>query len=82
MVLVLGMQPAFVPFRDAGFCINTFPITVLDVAKSFRKARNVDHYSHKTFSSLTYQNMAKLQNGDMSWIVPGKFIAFSGPQTK
>lgn len=23
--------------------------------------------------------MAKLQNGDFSWIVPGKFLAFSGP---
>jgi len=26
--------------------------------------------------------MAKLQNGDLSWIIPNKFIAFSGPLSK
>lgn len=79
---IIGMNPPFVPFRDAGFCINTYPITVLDTLKAFRKARNLGHFNYKTFSLLAYQNMSKLQNGDMSWIIPGKFIAFSGPQAK
>jgi cell division cycle 14 len=47
-----------------------------------RKARILNHFNYKTFSIQNYQNLAKLQNGDISWIVPGKFIAFSGPVTK
>lgn len=78
----IGILRPFYPFRDAGFCINTFPITVLDVAKAMRKAKILNHFNFKQFSLQNYQNMAKLQNGDLSWIIPGKFIAFSGPQIK
>lgn len=76
------MNPPFIPFRDAGFCVNTYPITVLDIARAFRKAKTMGHYDHRTFSLTAYQNMGKLQNGDMSWVIPGKFIAFSGPLSK
>ncbi len=78
----IGIQPPFITFRDAGFCINTFPITVLDTAKAIRKAKTLNHINLQTFSVQNYQNLNKLQNGDVSWIVPGKFIAFSGPVTK
>lgn len=78
----IGMDPQFIPFRDAGFCINTFPINVLDCARAMKKAKDLGHYSYRTFNLGTFQNLAKLQNGDISWIIPGKFIAFSGPITK
>ncbi len=78
----IGIQPPFITFRDAGFCINTFPITVLDNAKAMFKAKSLGHFNYRSFSVQTFQNLAKLQNGDVSWIVPGKFIAFSGPVTK
>ncbi len=76
------MNPQFIPFRDAGFCINTFPINVLNCAQAMRRAKNLGHFVFKSFSSSAFHNLAKLQNGDISWIVPGKFIAFSGPITK
>jgi cell division cycle 14 len=78
----IGLERPFVTFRDAGFCINTFPITVLDIAKAIRKAKSLGHVDYRSFSVQNFQNLAKLQNGDVSWIVPGKFIAFSGPVTK
>jgi cell division cycle 14 len=78
----VGMTPQFIPFRDAGFCINTFPINVLDCARAMKRAKSLGHFSFKTFSLPVFQNLAKLQNGDISWIIPGKFIAFSGPITK
>jgi hypothetical protein len=40
------------------------------------------HFNVKSFSIVQYQHMAKLQHGDFSWIIPGKFIAFSGPLAK
>eukprot|EP01041_Mallomonas_annulata_P009599 gene9599-19951_t len=75
----MGIDPPFTPFRDAAFSINTFPITVLDCTRSFVRAVENGHFNYKTFSLQQFVNMAKLENGDFSWIVPGKFIAFSGP---
>lgn len=78
----IGINPPFITFRDAGFCINTFPITVLDCARAMRRACTLNHFNFKAFNVMHFQALAKLQNGDLSWIVPGKFLAFSGPLTK
>jgi cell division cycle 14 len=78
----IGCEPSLYPFRDAGFCINTFPITVLDCARGMRKAVAKGHFNFNDFDLATFQRLAKLQHGDISWIVPGKFIAFSGPVAK
>ena len=78
----LGITPPFITFRDAGFCINTFPITVLDCARAMRKAVSLGHFHYKSFNPTAFHQLAKLQNGDFSWIIPGKFLAFSGPITK
>lgn len=29
-----------------------------------------------------YEHVDKIENGDMNWIVPHKFLAFSGPLSK
>eukprot|EP01038_Epipyxis_sp_PR26KG_P004615 gene4615-6493_t len=78
----IGIDQPFIPFRDAGFCINTFPITVLDCARAMKRAKSLCHFNYKTFSVQNFHNIARLQNGDVSWIVPSKFIAFSGPLAK
>jgi len=36
-------------------------------------------YDYKTFAVHEFQHYAKLENGNMHWIIPGKFIAFDGP---
>lgn len=77
-----GINPPFITFRDAGFCINTFPITVLDCARAMRRAVTLGHFNYQTFNLNGFQALSKLQNGDFSWIIPGKFLAFSGPLTK
>eukprot|EP00981_Chlorochromonas_danica_P011843 scaffold4308_cov162-Ochromonas_danica.AAC.2 len=75
----IGIQPPFVPFRDAGFCVNTFPLTVLDCMRAMDKARKLGHFQYSTFRLQEFQDLGKLQNGDVSWIIPGRFIAFAGP---
>jgi cell division cycle 14 len=47
----IGISPPFFPFRDAGFCINTYPVTVLDCACAMHKAQSLEHYVHSSFSS-------------------------------
>jgi cell division cycle 14 len=38
-------------------------------------------YSFKTFDDKEYEYYENHKNGDISWIIPGKFIAFMGPET-
>mmetsp|Transcript_14684 Transcript_14684/g.22157 ORF Transcript_14684/g.22157 Transcript_14684/m.22157 type:complete len:409 (+) Transcript_14684:600-1826(+) len=66
-------------FRDAAFCINTYPVTVLDCTRAFYRAHCLKHFVYSTFDVHKHDHLAKLENGDVSWIIPGKFVAFSGP---
>lgn len=75
----MGMNPPFCTFRDAAFAINSFPITVLDCARSFHRALTNKHFDYATFDVNTFQALNRYENGDISWIIPNKFIAFSGP---
>ena len=36
-------------------------------------------YDYNNFNVQEYQHYEKVENGDLNWIVPNKFIAFSGP---
>ncbi len=36
-------------------------------------------YDYKTFNVKEYEFYEKVENGDMNWVVPGKFLAFSSP---
>ena len=78
----IGIEPPFIPFRDAAFAINTFPLTVLDCARAFYRVQSLGHFRFKDFSLPTFRRLVALENGDISWIIPGKFIAFSGPINK
>ena len=75
----VGIEPPLMPFRDAAFAINTFPCSVLDCCRALRKAVDLQHFSLSKFSVKNFAKLSKLENGDLSWIIPGKFIALSGP---
>uniref|UniRef100_A0A2K6S0A2 Dual specificity protein phosphatase CDC14A n=1 Tax=Saimiri boliviensis boliviensis TaxID=39432 RepID=A0A2K6S0A2_SAIBB len=74
--LLSGSNPPYLPFRDASFGNCTYNLTILDCLQGIRK-----NYKMFFFSFLTkfYQ---RVENGDFNWIVPGKFLAFSGPHPK
>ena len=38
------------------------------------------HFNYDNFDPDAYDEMDKLEKGDCTWIVPGKLMAFSGPQ--
>ncbi|KAF1317885.1 Dual specificity protein phosphatase, partial [Globisporangium splendens] len=46
----------------------------------FQSAIQSGIWSLETFSLSEYEYYDQLQHGDLNWIVPGKLIAFSGPQ--
>ena len=39
-------------------------------------------YKFLEFDPKEYEYYEKVENGDMNWIIPGKFIAFMGPVDK
>ena len=36
-------------------------------------------YHPQTFKVKEYEEYERVDNGDMNWIIPGKFLAFSSP---
>ena len=39
-------------------------------------------YDFKNFSVKEYEFYEKVENGDINWIIPNKFMAFMGPLEK
>ncbi|CAM9631035.1 unnamed protein product, partial [Phaeothamnion confervicola] len=72
------------PFRDAAFGVCTYQLHVLDCARAVARAAHFGHADLRRMAAADGDGprlaaMARLENGDMTWIVPGKLLAFSGP---
>ncbi|XP_032427390.1 dual specificity protein phosphatase CDC14AB-like isoform X2 [Xiphophorus hellerii] len=80
--LISGSNAAYLPFRDASFGNCTYNLTVLDCLQGIRKALQHGFFDFETFDVDEYEHYERVENGDLNWIVPGKFLAFSGPHPK
>ena len=47
--------------------------------KRFRICYSISWYDPKTFKTKEFEEYANVDNGDMNWINPNKFLAFSSP---
>uniref|UniRef100_A0A3B5LEI8 protein-tyrosine-phosphatase n=1 Tax=Xiphophorus couchianus TaxID=32473 RepID=A0A3B5LEI8_9TELE len=72
----------FKGFKDASFGNCTYNLTVLDCLQGIRKALQHGFFDFETFDVDEYEHYERVENGDLNWIVPGKFLAFSGPHPK
>jgi cell division cycle 14 len=52
---------------------------VLHCLEGLEWAMKLGWYSLSTFNVAEYQYYEKVENGDLNWIIPGKFLAFSTP---
>ena len=64
-------------YRDAGIGPDDYPISVKDCVRALEKAIKAGWYSYSSFNTQKFDSM--LRKGDLSWIVPGKIIAFPSP---
>ncbi|XP_041133813.1 dual specificity protein phosphatase CDC14AB-like isoform X2 [Polyodon spathula] len=80
--LVSGSNASYLPFRDASFGNCTYNLTLLDCLQGVRKALQHGFFDFETFDVDEYEHYERVENGDFNWIVPGKFLAFSGPHPK
>jgi len=74
-----NIKPPLVPFRDASLGPPSFHLTVPMCLTGLEKAVSFGWYDKDTFNPDEYEHYERVENGDFNWIVPNKFLAFSGP---
>lgn len=72
----------FKPFRDASYGKCTYECTILDCLRGLEYGMKLGWFDFKKFNIIEYENYERVENGDLNWIVPGKFVAFSSPSGK
>uniref|UniRef100_A0A3P9JR36 Cell division cycle 14A n=1 Tax=Oryzias latipes TaxID=8090 RepID=A0A3P9JR36_ORYLA len=80
--LTSGSNASYLPFRDASFGNCTYDLTVLQCLQGIKKALQHGFFDFETFNVTEYEHYERVENGDLNWIVPEKFLAFSGPHPK
>lgn len=74
-----ALYPPFLPFRDATSGSCSFQLTVLDCLRGLEESIRHRWFDFRRFDCESYEFFEKVENGDMNWIVPDKFLAFAGP---
>jgi len=74
-----AISPPLAPWHDASPSVDTFHLTTLDVMRGIARARDCRFFSFESFDIDEYEHYEKVENGDMNWIVEGRFLAFAGP---
>ncbi|KAF6123516.1 cell division cycle 14B [Phyllostomus discolor] len=73
---------SYIPFRDAAYGSCNFFITLLDCFHAVKKAMQYGFFNFNSFNLDEYEYYEKAENGDLNWIIPGRFIAFCGPHSR
>ncbi|XP_063687151.1 dual specificity protein phosphatase CDC14C-like isoform X2 [Bolinopsis microptera] len=77
-----GKGHQFYAFRDASYGACTYKLTVQHVIAGCYKAFKSKFLDFTTFDVDEYEHYESVENGDFNWVVPNKFLAFSGPHNK
>ncbi|XP_015917751.1 dual specificity protein phosphatase CDC14AB isoform X2 [Parasteatoda tepidariorum] len=80
--LVGNNSPLFIPFRDASYGQSSYDLTLSDCLHAVSKAVENNFLDFEGFDVDEYEHYERVENGDLNWIVPKKFIAFCGPHAK
>eukprot|EP00928_Gymnodinium_smaydae_P054404 TRINITY_DN38180_c0_g1_i1.p1 TRINITY_DN38180_c0_g1~~TRINITY_DN38180_c0_g1_i1.p1 ORF type:complete len:435 (-),score=71.62 TRINITY_DN38180_c0_g1_i1:293-1597(-) len=94
MVIIHRVSPkeAFAPFEEAGIELfsfrdvargaSSFPLSILACLEGLHAGIRFGWFDYSTFSLADYEFHQQVDNGDMNWIIPNKFLAFAGPQSE
>ncbi|XP_063993293.1 dual specificity protein phosphatase CDC14C isoform X4 [Diachasmimorpha longicaudata] len=75
-------SPPYQMFRDASFGTPCYQISLRDCLSAIYKCHRLGFFNFDDFKHTEYEHYEKVENGDLNWILPGKFIAFCGPHAK
>ncbi|KAG2466451.1 CC14A phosphatase, partial [Polypterus senegalus] len=68
--------------KDASFGTCSYNLSILDCLHGINKAFHYGWLDFNNFDVEEYEHYERAENGDFNWIIPGKFLAFSGPHSK
>jgi len=74
-----NVKPKFSEFVDASQFTHHFTLSILDVLRGLEMAIKLGWYDYKEFDVEYFEHCKKVENGDLTWVVPKKFVAFAGP---
>uniref|UniRef100_T1JBF3 Uncharacterized protein n=1 Tax=Strigamia maritima TaxID=126957 RepID=T1JBF3_STRMM len=80
--LIGDTHPPFLPFRDASFGPCSYNLNLLDCLNAVYKAIQNNFFNFDVFDVDEYEYYEQVENGDLNWIIPNKFLAFCGPHPK
>ncbi|KAL2092894.1 hypothetical protein ACEWY4_012692 [Coilia grayii] len=80
--LLVSRNATYLPFRDASFGTCMYNLNILDCLRAVHKALRFGWLDFTNFDVEEYEHYERAENGDFNWIIPGKFLAFSGPHPK
>uniref|UniRef100_A0A673FY32 Tyrosine specific protein phosphatases domain-containing protein n=1 Tax=Sinocyclocheilus rhinocerous TaxID=307959 RepID=A0A673FY32_9TELE len=80
--LLVSQNASYLPFRDASFGACMYNLNILDCLLAVHKALQFGWLDFSKFNVEEYEHYERAENGDFNWIIPGKFLAFSGPHPK
>lgn len=66
-------------YRDASKGDCNYDCTVEHCLEGLEFGVKRGWYSYENFNVREYEHYEKVENGDLNWIIPGKFMAFMGP---
>ncbi|XP_046144397.1 dual specificity protein phosphatase CDC14B-like isoform X2 [Osmia bicornis bicornis] len=75
-------SPPFIMFRDASVGTPWYQISLSECLSAIYKCHRLGFFNFQDFCVKEYEYFERVENGDLNWIVPGKFIAFCGPYAK
>jgi cell division cycle 14 len=75
----LRVLEPFMPFRDASMGHCSYKLGVLQCLQAIYKADHFKFFDFDAFNPEEYEFFECVENGDLNTLLPGKFIAFSGP---
>ncbi|XP_055689918.1 dual specificity protein phosphatase CDC14C isoform X6 [Lutzomyia longipalpis] len=78
-ILTSGDIPAYIKFRDASNMTPLFEISLMDCLKAIEKAKKYNFVDFTDFNVMEYEYYERVENGDLNWMLPGKFLALCGP---
>jgi cell division cycle 14 len=73
-------DPPLMPFRDAGYSVADYGITVQDVVYGVWRAKEEGFCSLLSFDLEEYERYERVDQGDFNWLTPD-FLAFASPQS-
>eukprot|EP00928_Gymnodinium_smaydae_P060091 TRINITY_DN4364_c0_g1_i1.p1 TRINITY_DN4364_c0_g1~~TRINITY_DN4364_c0_g1_i1.p1 ORF type:complete len:398 (-),score=60.87 TRINITY_DN4364_c0_g1_i1:641-1834(-) len=73
------VSPPLLSYRDAMLGPADFHLSVFDCLEGLASAIRFQWFDWNNFDVDSFDYFDSVENGDMNWIIPGKFLAFSEP---